>query len=43
MRAFLAAIDRTQRDALAADFAVMLTAGRGDAPEIKAFLRRLDR
>jgi hypothetical protein len=43
MRAFLAAIDRDERDDLAVQFALMLTATRGGSTEIKAVQKELAR
>jgi hypothetical protein len=42
MRAFLAAGDRAERDRLAVQFALMLTATRGGSAEIKALLKELN-
>ena len=41
MRAFLSAIDATERTQLAAEFAVMLIATRGGSAEIKQLQRDL--
>jgi len=37
VRAFLEAVDRAERDALAGQFAVQLVAARGDGGQVKAF------
>jgi len=41
VRAFLAAAERAERDDLAAQFALLVTAVRGSSNEIKSFLREL--
>ncbi|MDO8892324.1 MAG: hypothetical protein Q7V00_10800 [Sulfurimicrobium sp.] len=43
MRAFLAAVDRSERDDLAAQFALMVTAQRGGSDEIKHLIKDLKR
>jgi hypothetical protein len=40
---FLAAIDRDERDDLAAQFALLVTAQRGGSAEIKQLLKELSR
>jgi len=41
VRAFLGACDRSERDELALQFALLLTATRGGNNEIKSFLREI--
>ena len=41
MRAFLAVIDRDERNDLAAQFALLVTAQRGGSAEIKRLLKEL--
>jgi len=43
MRAFLAANERAEREALAADFALLVTAIRGGGSEISTLQRELNR
>ena len=43
VRTFLVAIERSERERWAAEFAVWLTATRGGAPEIKQLQRELRR
>jgi len=43
VRAFLAAIDRDERDDLAAQFALLVTAQRGGSAEIKRLLKEITR
>jgi integrase len=43
LRAFLAAIDRDERDDLTAQFALLVTAQRGGSAEIKRLLKELTR
>jgi hypothetical protein len=41
VRAFLAAIERDERDDLAAQFALLVTAQRGGSAEIKRLLKEI--
>jgi hypothetical protein len=41
VRAFVAASDRAERDALAVQFALLVTAARGGSAEISSLLRDL--
>jgi hypothetical protein len=41
VRAFLAAIDRDERDDLATQFALLVTAQRGGSAEIKRLLKEI--
>jgi len=43
VRAFLVAIDRAERDNLAAQFALFVTAQRGGSEEVKNLLKELTR